>query len=157
MENRSRTAKVLISLVASMTFGTFVLMSLDKKAISAGAFSLASYTTLNSVENAAKPMSASWDSIEVYCRKGGYAEDSHFAVLNENGQDGAVECISQKVFLTPLSEAIGARTIRICVVADSLRDLSDSQMKRTADLVEMLSRKCRIAPKRIKYPENWQI
>lgn len=164
MENRARTAKVLVSLVIAMTVGAFVLMGLEDKAVSAGAFSLTSYTTLNSIDSAANPVDAAlstWDSVEIYCARNGETSDSHFSVLNSLGKDGTIRSTNnwknQLTCLELFNSNLGSRTIRVCVVTDSSRSLTDSQMKRTVDLVEKLSRKCKIAKHQISYPQNWQM
>ncbi|MCK4997953.1 MAG: N-acetylmuramoyl-L-alanine amidase [Anaerohalosphaera sp.] len=163
MEKRARTAKVLVSLVASMTIGAFVLMALDKQAISAGAFSLASYTTLNPVDQAANPVETaltSWDSVEIYCDRNN-SSDSHFAVLNNFGKDGTIRSTTnwkkQKTCLTLSDINNASKTIRVCIVTSTGSQPTDSQIKRAAALVENLSRKCDISPNQIKYPENWRI
>lgn len=147
-----------------MTTGAFVLMGLEDKAISAGAFSLASYTTLNSIDKAANPVDAAlstWDSVEVYCGRNGEADNSHFTVLNSLGKDGTIRSTgnwkNQSTCQDSLNSNLGNKTIRVCVVADSTKSLTNSQMKRTVALVEKLSRKCNIAKQQISYPQNWQM
>jgi hypothetical protein len=70
MTGQPRQAKILICLVISMTAGAAVLMALDNQSISAGAFSLASYSSLGSIESVTATRQATtadrWNRIEVY-------------------------------------------------------------------------------------------
>ena len=163
MKNRARTAKVMISLVTAMTIGAFVLMALDRQAISAGAFSLASYTTLNPIDQAANPVETaltSWDSVEIYCDRN-TTPNSHFTVINSFGKDGTIRSTTnwkKQKKCQALSDINNAsKTIRVCIVTSTGTQPTDSQIRRTATLVENLSRKCDISPSQIKYPENWRI
>jgi hypothetical protein len=118
MVKQPRTAKVLFSLIVSMTIGAGVLLLLEDKPLPAGAFSLASYTHLGSVEEAINtygPESSArageskrWQSIEVFYSKtaGGNLEqvaslngirnsedlNLHFLICNgRGGQDGQIQ------------------------------------------------------------------
>ena len=118
MVKQPRTAKVLFLLVVSMTIGAGVLLLLEDKPLPAGAFSLASYTHLGSVDdaiNAYKPSSSGrvagskrWRRIEVFYSKtaGGNVEqiaslnglrnsedlNLHFLICNgRGGQDGQIQ------------------------------------------------------------------
>ena len=182
MNSQARTIKVLVFLVASMTAGAFVLMALDRENISAGPFSLSSYTRLNSISQVAtgpiKASDAMWNKIEVFysnTTEGGLSDISksegvgsandlnfHLAVFNGiGGQDGEIIATNKwKKQLAPVPSRTwvgSSKTIRICVVADGvLQNPTGSQIQRTSGLVEALSRKCNIPASQIKYPANWQ-
>lgn len=181
MKKQARTAKVLVSLVTAMTFGACVLMALDNQSLSAGAFSLASYTDLNPIEDVASPNltlpSNAWARIQVFY-SGTSAGDTaqlakmqrianpadvnfHFTVCNGLGEgDGQIQATArwnlQRPCLTDAKWYGDTQTIRICVIADSLKSLpTDTQRKRIARLLETLCRKFDIAPGNIAYPVNW--
>jgi len=116
MFNQPRAAKILICLVVAMTTGAAVLMALDHQSISAGAFSLASYSSLGPIADiiATRELAKSdsprgdrvatgrWDKIEVFYSntRGGNlnqlaslngltsAEDVNFHFLVCNGLGG---------------------------------------------------------------------
>ena len=166
-----------------MTIGAIVLMALDNHSLSAGAFSLAGYTNLNSIEqvtlNLVMPDKQKWDFIEVYysgtnagnieeiTRFNGLANSEdvnfHFLVCNgTGGTDGKIRATTkwrkQRAALGGQDFFGNNQTIRICVVADGLKFLpTDSQLKRVTGLVEVLARKFDISPQRISYPENWKL
>ena len=182
MQSQARTIRVLVFLVASMTIGAFALMALDTQNISEGPFSLSSYTKLNSISNVtARAISDSgqmWNSIDVYysnTAEGSIAQlarlqgltnpkDANFHLVVSNGkgaQDGqvlAADKWKRQLPCLPDGTGLGAgRTIRICVVGIAIGQTpTDSQIKRTGALVEMLSRKCSIETKKIRFPKNWQ-
>ena len=86
----------------------------------------------------------------------------HLLVCNGVGtQDGQVQASDRwkkQLPCLPDGTGLGAgRTIRICVVGIAIGQTpTDSQIKRTTALVEMLSRKCSIETKKIRFPKNWQ-
>lgn len=183
MSNRQRTSRVIISLIASMTVGALVLMALDNHSITAGAFSLASYTTLSPVEKIAsdslKSKVQQWDYIEVYYSgtvsgnidqlakfSGLPSSDDvnfHFLVCNGTGcQDGKIQAAerwNRQMPAMPATNWTGpSQTIRICVVADGVRSLAtDTQIQRTTDMAESLARDFDIPKDNISYPPNWQL
>ncbi|HOQ05007.1 MAG TPA: hypothetical protein PKY88_07340 [Anaerohalosphaeraceae bacterium] len=173
MNRRNRTFFVWVSLVASMTIAGLLLMALDQKTPMTGAYSLASYLRLDPIEKAAfRPITArpaEWNRIEVYYSRtnsgnagdvamisslrGTARADFHFLVGNGKGAgDGQIQCTDSWV-----QQKTTNGIIRICVVAD----LYDSpvtayQLRRTAALVEALSRRFNIKTQYIHYPANWQ-
>jgi len=183
MSNRERTSRVIISLIASMTLGALVLMALDNHSITAGAFSLASYTNLSPVEKIASASLSSkvrqWDYIEVYysgtisgsidqlAKFSGLASSKdvnfHFLVCNGTGcQDGKIQATARwngQTAAVPAANWTGpSRTIRICVIADGVRALAtDTQIQRTTDMAESLARDFNIPKDNISYPPSWQL
>ena len=181
MRNQGRTVKILASLVASMTVGAVVLMALDRQSLPAGAFSLASYTRLNSVEEVVSDVRAveamNWDGVEVhYSRTGsgnleqlavlkGLASSKdlnfHFVVCNGAGNaDGVIQSTERWLKQRPALQGGNwygnPGTIRICLIADGAGVApTDSQRKRIATLVESLVRKFNLRPQLIRYPVNW--
>ena len=183
MSNQPRAAKVLISLVISMTIGAVVLMALDSKSISGGAFSLVSYSALGSIRQAVdlsgSATTQQWEQIEVFYSKtsGGNLEqlsslsglvspedlNFHFLICNGlGGIDGQI-FTTEKWFRQWSSLPDGSwnrtkRTIRICVIASGTGNPpTGSQLTRTAELVEMLTRKFHIDRKNTLYPADWQL
>lgn len=174
MKHHNRTVLVLFSLTVSMTFGALVLMALDKHTPSGGAYSLASYLRLDSIEEAAlRPITstpAAWNRIEVYYSNtaGGNVEDLalvsglressrdgfHFVVCNgSGGQDGMIECSGNWK-----NQVVSNGVIRVCVVADrQMNPTTDCQIRRTTALVDTLSRNFNIHPQQIRYPIDWQM
>jgi hypothetical protein len=182
MVSRPRTARVLASLVVSMTIGAIVLLALDSHPLPAGAFSLASYQRLNDIEDILQTRNMifadRWNAIEVYYSRtsgGNLAQlatlaglanikdvNFHFAIYNgRGGSDGQIQSTEkwlQQFSCIPGGTWYGTgKTIRICVVADGQKTQpTDCQVKRTAVLVEELARKFIISPTSIRYPSNWQ-
>ncbi len=181
MTDHGRTSRVIASLVACMTIGALVLMALDKQSLTAGPFSLASYTNLNPVEKIASESLISeaqhWDFVEVYysgttagdinqiAKFNGLSSSEdvnfHFVVCNGD-RDGNIESTvkwgKQRAALPGQDWFGDNQTIRICVVADGVRALAtDCQIQRTTDLVEELARDFNISKKKIAYPANWQL
>ena len=174
MHSQKRTFFVLASLVASMTLGAFLLMTLDQQSPSGGAYSLASYLRLDPVENVAfrpiitKP--ASWNRVEVYYSRtssGNTSDlavvshlretpraDFHFVVCNGRGaEDGQIQFTDswQK-------QQTANGIIRICVVADLYSSpATDYQVRRTTALVDALIRKFEIETSYVRYPTDWQM
>ena len=69
MQKQTRTIRIFISLIASMSIGALVLMAVDSHSFSAGPFSLASYTTLKSPQQAAGDIpiatACNWQQIHI--------------------------------------------------------------------------------------------
>ncbi len=181
MKDHSRTLKILVSLVASMTVGGGVLMLLDRQGPSQGAFSLASYTRLDSVENALahNGQTYAWDRIEVFYSQtpagtlDTYAQwkqlsstdelNFHFMIYNGlESTDGLIvstnRWLKQRPCL-PNKEWYGtSQTIRICVIGDGVKNLAtDSQIRRTWNLIDKLKRRMNITSDNIVFPANWQL
>lgn len=181
MTNQSRTLRVLISLVAAMTVGAVVLMTLDRQSLPRGPFSLAIYTNLNSIEQVAlSPITLSkqnWNRIEVYYSKtAGDTEqvlefdalrkgdaNFHFFVCDGRiGSEGMIQPTKRWNRQQPCQSGGNwygdSKTIRICVIADGLRNKpTDCQVSRTNELVEALSRKIGISTEQLSYPLDWQL
>ncbi len=182
MSNQPRAARILIFLMVAMTFVAAILMALDQQSISAGAFSLASYSSLGPISDiisTREPANSDrWDKIEVFYSntKGGNlnqltslngltsAEDLnfHFLVCNSlGGIDGQIQATEK--WLNQWSAIPGGTwygsntTIRICVIGEDKKAASDYQMNRTAELVQALSRKFNIDTSNISYPKGWQL
>ena len=182
MPNQTRVAKVLASLLASMTSGAMVLMVLGHNPPSAGPFSLWTYYRLDPVKEAITSQAAQspnrWKSIEIFYSENdsreieqlavrnnlGESDDinCHFCVLNRrSGDDGQIQQTKkwQKQWPSvPDSTWYGNnRTIRICVVADSREaQPTDCQVKRVQVLAQELCRKFFINPENIYYPGDWR-
>ncbi|MCE5186396.1 MAG: hypothetical protein LLF76_09750 [Planctomycetaceae bacterium] len=175
MATRNRSIAVLFALIASMTIGALILMALDNYRPRAGAYSLSSYLRLDPIENVIKNTvqvtPAQWQRVEVYYSwtSGGNADDLglltqlgsgsktefHFVVCNGNGGENG--CV-QAGQLWKLQRACQNKdgVIRVCVISDgSIRSVTDSQAKRTVDLVESLSRVFQISS--VRFPVNWEI
>ena len=182
MTNQPRVAKVLVTLMVSMTVCAVVLLALGGKSPSSGAFCLSTYYRLGAIENAILSESAQtpgrWNCIEVFysTTKAGNIEqlatlnglsspkdvNFHFCVCNASGgSDG--EVLATEKWQKQWSIVSGGnwygtgQTIRICVIADGMETLpTDSQVKRTYSLVEALIKKFDISPKSVYFPSNWQ-
>ncbi len=183
MSEHSRTVKILASLIASMTIGGGLLMLLDNQTPTAGAFSLAGYTRLNSIEKVVLDISPGrkniWDKIEVsftggssddlavIAQKAGLnaKEDLNFHFLVCSGcseTDGLIRSTQRWNRQRPALQGpnwYGSRqTIRIMVVGDSEENpASDAQLKRVAGLVSLLARRFEISKDNIALPENWRM
>jgi hypothetical protein len=182
MSAQPREAKILISLVVAMTVGAALLMALDSQSISAGAFSLASYSSLGSISSitqARQPIANDrWTKIEVFYSntKGGdlaqlaslaglsSPEDLnfHFLICNNLGAlDGQIQ--STEKWLNQWSALPGttwygtSKTIRICVVGERKTPASDYQISRAEELIDSLARKFHIDRTSITYPSAWQL
>ena len=182
MTDRARTSNVLIALVVSMTAGALILIAIDGNALSAGPFSLASYTSLGSIEKVAQsPITIqpnTWRNIEVsfsYTIAGDLAQltrdknitspkylNYHFVISNGSGQKNGKIVSTEKWNLQrpaiPTGKWQGSpQTIRMCIVADPIRQgPTECQIKRTQALIETLSRNFNIPTEQIRYPINWQ-
>jgi hypothetical protein len=183
MAQNSRTIRIWVALIASMSIGAVVLMALDKNCPSAGAFSLASYTRLDPVEKIVTDVEIlhthAWNRAEICFSdtaaggiedlsklskvEDGQAINFHFIICNGVGaKDGLVESTNrwkEQMPAMPEKEWYGSpQTIRICVIGDGVKVMpTDAQLKRTSALVETLSRKFSIDKKHISYPANWQM
>lgn len=177
MAGQNRNITVLFSLIASMTIGALVLMALDDRGPSAGAYSLSSYLRLDPVEevvrNTIKAQPVAWTRIEVVYSytNGGNADELalltgladggpsefHFVVCNGNGgNDGQIQAAGHWQQQQPCGRK--GETIRVCVISDrQSSSLTDSQRQRTTALVESLSRTFDINPRLIRYPLDWQM
>lgn len=182
MTSQPRAARILICLVVAMTAGAAILMALDHQSISAGAFSLASYSSLGSIDDiiAVKEPAKNdrWDKIEVFYSntKGGdtsqlaslsgltSADDLnfHFLVCNSLGAiDGQIQPTEKWLnqwSAIPSGIWYGSSaTIRICVIGDGRAKASDYQVSRAEELIQALSRKFNVSTSNISYPKGWQL
>ncbi len=178
MQQHTRTAKILVSLVASMTLGALILMAVDNQSLSAGPFSLASYTSLSPVEEAASNLKAvprKWDCLQVYHStsaaqnikelasaynlKNSGDLNFHFVIF-KGPADGQIQDTSkwqkQQTCTSGRNWNDPGRTIRICVIAGT-DSPTQCQVKRTTALVESLARKFNVSAQKIAYPANWQL
>ena len=176
MASQNRTVAVLFTLLAAMTGGALVLMALDNYAPSAGAYSLSSYLRLDPVEavvkNTLQTSPAQWSGVEVFYSRtqGGNLEDLpllaglagieapqfHFLVCNGSGaDDGRIQASAQ--WSGQLASERSDGVIRICIVGDGQTSATSSQIQRTIDLVENLSRTFNISPRQVRYPGNWRL
>ena len=184
MSNQPRVAKVLATLLVSMTIGAIVLMALGDNSPSAGLFSLSSYYLrhLDSVEKAVRSrtyqLPGRWDRIEIYysgTRAGNIEQlaslsglanaqdiNCHFVICNGLGADDGhiqpTEKWQRQWSIIPGRTWYGSsQTIRICVIANNkTAHPTNFQIKRIEALVEGLSRKFNIQPEYIYYPSNWK-
>ncbi len=173
MASHNRTVAVLFALLAAMTGGAVVLMSLDNYAPGAAAYSLSSYLRLDTVEEVVKDglraAPAPWSGIEVFYSQtaGGNARELpllaglsdthkafHFVICNGTGGDnGVIQAANQWQEQTAFD---AAGTIRICVIGDGRSvPATNSQIQRTNALIETLSRAFNVGPRQIQYPGNW--
>jgi len=182
MANQSRVAKVLGSLLISMTLAAVVLMLLGNNPPAAGPFCLSAYYKLDPVQKAVKSLSAQtsnrWNRIEVFysgTKAGNIAQlaafyglnspeqlNCHFCITNGRGQANGKISPTQKWnnqwSCVKNNTWYGSeRTIRICLVSDGKTIFpTDYQMKRLDQLVECLYRKFDILPENIYYPGDWK-
>jgi hypothetical protein len=145
MPNQARVAKVLATLLASMTTGAIVLMALGHNPPSAGPFSLSAFCRLDPVKKAISSQAAQspgrWDSL--------------------GGHDGQIQATEkwQKQWpaISSRTRYVSGQTIRICITADGKSIYpTDCQIKRIQVLVEGLCKKFRIRPESIYYPSDWR-
>ncbi len=157
-------------------------MALDSKRPTAGAFSLASYVTLDPLDkitlNLESPHLYPWSSIEVHyfdlsardlndlAQKQGLKNSGdlnfHFVIYNHQSSDGRIEptkkWLRQRSALPDKNWYGSTDTIRICVLKDPAQNQgTNTQIKRTTALVEKLTRVLAISTNKIKYPQNWQL
>ncbi len=182
MPNPARVVKVLATLLASMTIGAIVLMTMGHNPPSAGPFSLWNYECLNPVKEMISSVTSQsrerWDGIEISysgTRSGNIEElasynglssskdlNYHFCVYNGlGGNDGQIQPTEKWQKQLSASGSINwnnsVQAIRICVVADG-RNVrpTDCQIKRINILVEELCRNFDIESESIIYPNNWR-
>jgi len=179
MPNPARLVKVLATLLASMTIGAVVLMTMGHNPPIAGTFSLFTYESLPSVKKllGSVPYQSKdrWNWIEIFysgSNSGNIGQSSnglpnsqdvnyHFCVYNgKGGNDGHIQLSekwqNQNSVSSPNSWVGSDQAIRICVVADG-RNIrpTDCQIKRIQVLVEELRRNFNIQPDSIFYPNDW--
>ena len=181
MPNQARVVKVLAILLASMTVGAIILMTLGHNPPSAGPFSLWSYYCLNPVKEAISSRVAQfsnrWDHIEIFysgTESGNLESISelngltdpidinwHFCLYNGfGGVDGQIQSTDRwqnQRSSIPGGNWYGSdKTIRICIIADGTSSRpTDCQIKRMQILVEELCRRFSILPGSVHYPSNW--
>lgn len=178
MPNQVRVAKVLATLLASMTTGAIVLMAMGHNPPSAGPFSLWTYYNLDPVNKAISTtdeMSTNnWDSIEIYysgTQTGnieqlaslfGLASPAdikcHFCLYNGlGGSDGQIQPTEKWLHQSTVTSAESDKTIRICIIADGkTKHPTDCQLKRIQVLVDALCKKFNIQFTSIDYPKEWR-
>lgn len=157
MTDQSRVWKVLVMLLASMTVGTIVLMSLGSTAPGSGAFSLASYYQLPPLDQVIASNSRQhrdrWEQIEIVYGQPHLRElgdvaklNSHFVLCNGQGgnfRDGQIqktECWKTQASTQPQSNwGATTKTIVILMVVDDITSRpTNNQWKRAELLVEAL-------------------
>ncbi|MHC4222085.1 MAG: peptidoglycan recognition protein family protein [Planctomycetota bacterium] len=182
MSDQPRVAKVLASLLVSMTVGAVVLMALGNHPPSAGPFCLSSYYRLDPIEKAltsrAPQSSDRWNRIEVYYSHtkagnlqqlasiGGLKDtqdiNCHFCICNgrggEDGQILATEKWKRQWSLIPARTWYGSgQTIRICIIAEpKASPPTDSQIKRLHSLIDALCIEFDIDKSSVYFPNNWR-
>ena len=182
MVDQPRVARVLVALLAAMTVGAFVLLLLEGKPVPAGAFSLSSYSQLDSVGDAIHsektPRKGSWRTIDIsytYTTGGNLQqiatlnrlagpEDLNFHFLICNGRsasDGAIASTARWQKQLPCIQGGGWNgnefTIRICIVGDDAGNPpTDTQVRRLAATVQALCRKFEISQHDVRYPDGWK-
>jgi hypothetical protein len=181
MPNPARVVKVLATLLASMTIGAMVLMTMGHNPPSAGPFSLWSYYKLDPVKEMICSRAAQskdrWSWIEIFYSgtKSGNIEqlaslnglpdsqdiNCHFCIYNgSGGSDGQIQPTEkwqkQQSASGPNKWYGSDQTIWICVVADgrAIRP-TDCQRKRIQTLIEELCRCFDIKPESVFYPHDW--
>ena len=182
MPNQARVAKVLATLLASMTIGAIFLMALGHNPPSAGPFSLWTYYRLDpvnkSIYSRVAQSSNNWNRIEIYysSTKSGNIEqlaslnglanpkdiNCHFCLYNGfGGNDGQIQPTEkwQKQWsaIPDTTWSGNDKTIRICIIADGKTTYpTDCQLKRIQVLVEALCKKFHIQFTSIDYPSEWR-
>jgi len=182
MVDQPRVARVLVILLIAMTGGAFTLLLLEGKPVPAGAFSLSSYSQLDSIGDAVHsekaPRKGGWNAIEIsytYTSGGNLgqiaslerlasADDLNFHFLvctGRSASDGAIASTArwQKQFPCVQGDRWNGNefTIRICVVGDDAGNPpTDSQIQRLGALVESLCRKFEISQRSVRYPDGWK-
>ena len=181
MLSESRSTKVFTAALISIGIGAVALKIMGSSPPPAGAFSLSEYYHLFPIEKAVSSniaqTSSSWECIEIDY-SGANADDAeqgpslsslvnyeplsyHFIVWNGDiGEDGQIEVTQEwqeQRPIAPTRPVYGSeQTIQICVITDGKLVLpTNSQIKRTEALVEVLSRRFNIQAASICYPDNW--
>lgn len=181
MSNQPRVAKVLATLLLSMTVGAVVLLVIGGRPPDAGPFCLYSYYKLDPIDKAVAseaPQSASrWSCIEIYYSgtKAGNIDqlaslaglsrpgqlNCHFVVCNGlGGRDGQIQSTNKwhkQWSISPSTSWYGTpQTIRVCIVGDGDNVIAtNSQIRRVEALTEKLTRTFGIESHCIYYPGNW--
>ncbi|MHC4323291.1 MAG: N-acetylmuramoyl-L-alanine amidase [Planctomycetota bacterium] len=178
MPNQARVAKVLATLLTSMTIGAIVLMALGHNPPSAGPFSLWTYYRLDPVNKAISSQAAqsqeNWNNIQIYYSStttGNIEQlaslnglenpddiNCHFCVYNgSGGSDGQIQTTKKWQKQSPAASAGDSKSIRICIIADGkTKHPTDCQLKRMQVLVDALCKKFNIQFSSIKYPSEWR-
>jgi hypothetical protein len=178
MPNQARVAKVLATLLTSMTVGAIILMALGHNPPSAGPFSLWTYYRLDPVNKAISSRSIQtkndWNSIDIYysgTKTGNIAQlasfngltnpddiNCHFCVYNgSGGNDGQIQTTKKWQQQSSATSSESNKTIRICIIADGkTKHPTDCQLKRIQVLVDALCKKFRIQFGSINYPSEWR-
>ncbi|MBN1972381.1 MAG: N-acetylmuramoyl-L-alanine amidase [Sedimentisphaerales bacterium] len=182
MPNQARVVKVLAMLLASMTIGAIVLMTMGHNPPSAGPFSLWSFYRLPPIRDVicskTSQLRDRWNWIEIYysgTNSGNIEQlaainglsnsqdiNCHFCIYNGfGGNDGQIQPTEkwQKQQSAPGSNKWNGseQAVRICVVADGRNTRpTDCQIKRIQILVEELCRTFNIKPESVFYPNDWR-
>lgn len=182
MNDQPRVAKVLVALLGAMTVGAFVLLVLEGRPVPAGAFSLSSYSQLDSISDALQsnkaPQKGAWRSIEVsysYTTGGNPSQiaalqklssvddlNFHFLICNSRGaSDGRIDATARWLNQRPCvpnSKWVGDEfTIRVCIVGDDAGNRpSDTQLQRLGEVVDRLTHKFGISQQNVRYPDGWK-
>jgi len=178
MPNQVRVAKVLATLLASMTTGAIVLMAMGHNPPSAGPFSLWTYYNLDPVKKAissrAEQYTNNFNSIEIYysgTQTGNLEQlaslsslsspddiNCHFCLYNGlGGSDGQIQTTEKWQKQSPATSADSDKSIRICIIADGkTKHPTDCQLKRIQVLVDALCKKFNIQFSSIDYPNEWR-
>ena len=165
--DQGRLLKVLAVLVATMTGGALVLLTLEGRPVKPMAFSLSSQVQLRSIHSVLGTQPgvelAPWQRIEIETR-GDQGELSqrhglstklalayHFVIANGSaGKDGEIYASHRwtKQLACYLTGVPGeANTIRICLIVDPEQSgTTGRQARQLEDLVSTLVRYCQIEP-----------
>ena len=178
MPNQARVARVLATLLASMTIGAIVLMALGHNPPSAGPFSLWTYYRLDSVNKAISSQAAqspdNWNTIQIYYSSTATGNieqlaslngltnpddiNCHFCIYNGfGGSDGQIQTTKKWQKQSHATSVGSDKTIRICIIADGKTiHPTDCQLKRIQVLVDALCKKFHIQFRSIDYPSEWR-
>jgi hypothetical protein len=177
----NRRQIVFISFIAAMTVGSAVLLIFDTPQPYQGGheYSLTSYTRLASVRNALSRnpsvTKTDWEYIEIFYSRTSAGDlgtvamfnnsaaekdaNLHFVICNGD-KNGAIQTSerwkNQYRCLQGDSWYGSRKTIRVCIIGHPIRALpSDTQIKRTEDLVETLCKEYGIPKANVSYPQGW--
>ncbi len=182
MPNPARVVKVLATLLASMTIGAIVLMTMGHNPPSAGPFSLWAFYRLDPIKDMICSRESQykdrWNCIEIFysgTKSGNLAQlasfsgasrqddiNCHFCVYNGfGGNDGQIQTTEKWQEQQSASDTNNwhgsDQTIRICVVANGrITRPTDCQIKRIQTLVEELCRTFDIKRESIFWPNDWR-
>jgi hypothetical protein len=173
MVNQGRLAKVMITLMAAMTFGAVILLALGGKPIKPMAFSLSSQTQLSPAHSALGTEVVippdQWRFIEIcyrpnngrlssqYGLTGALAIKYHFVIADgQNSQDGQIYASQRWTRQLPSLATSTAtdpnQTIRICIIGNPDNPRSTPrQANQLESLVSSLLKHCRTKPR-----INWE-